>query len=545
MKKRKLPYSKGREDRVKKRKIKVTENDLMKISFPEEYQEENYDLPENYEIDATEVDKETITEANRLLKLYRKSPLHFVKNELGYPVYNWKNDNPPSHWKRMPYRKLPLWSKQREILEALVTHRKVAVKSCHAAGKTFIAAIAALYLAYVWKGVGITTAPTFRQVKRLLWAEIGKIYSNADQWRRSKGKPRLGGKILQTALELGSKWFIEGFSTDNPDKNIPGYHDENVFVIVDEAGSVDPKVYEMLETVLTSENHFVLLIGNPIDPASPFKDFFKPDSDYYQVTIKDTDTPNVKNKKNIYKELLSFDWPKRILAKYKSKKHPFYMSRVKAEFPESTLTGLISYLDIVKATERELPEGEVIAFSGDIARQGQDNTCIGKRWSSGKFRIIATTEKKRTTDAIGRLKLLHGQCSNTPVINIDDIGVGGGVTDSLIDDGYPVNGIVVSEEATRYPDESGRIKYFNKRTQYYCELAKAFEEGEVDIDPEDEELIQELAAIPVEYKKDYIKIPDKDSIKKDIGRSPDRADAMMLAWAESEWDEDREIARFL
>jgi len=40
------------------------------------------------------------------------------------------------------FLKCSVWLRQQEILESVNTHRKTAVKACHASGKTFIAAIA-------------------------------------------------------------------------------------------------------------------------------------------------------------------------------------------------------------------------------------------------------------------------------------------------------------------------------------------------------------------------------------------------------------------
>ncbi len=68
-----------------------------------------------------------------LMQKYREKPLLFWKDELGIPINIWPNDKPPRDWE--PGDPVPLWSKQREIINALVQHRKVAVKSGHGVGK--------------------------------------------------------------------------------------------------------------------------------------------------------------------------------------------------------------------------------------------------------------------------------------------------------------------------------------------------------------------------------------------------------------------------
>ena len=524
--------------RIQRKKKPSTKRKRTKHPTPQQQLMQVPSLPPDfYSRGREQLDQRLIEEAERKITLYKKNPLKFFSNELHIPTTRWRRDCPPSTWKPRPYNPYPLWSKQREIIKALVEHKKVAVKSGHGVGKTFIAAGVTLYLAYVYHALGVTTAPTFRQVKRLLWGEIRDIYTTANQ-RGAK----LGGKLLQTSLELGDKWFVEGFSTDHPEVNMPGYHEENVFAVVDEAGGVDPATYDMLETIMTSENSFVLLIGNPIDPKSPFADCFKPGSGWHCISISCYDSPNVRNKKNIYPKLASADWPERMKKKW-GKDSPLYKSRVLAEFPKDTVDGLIPHGDIMKALERELPADRVMTFGVDIARQGSDRSVIGARYASGKFRILEQMEKKRETETSGRVVLLYNELK-PDAINTDDIGVGGGVTDILYEQDLPVNGIVVSEAADETADELGKVKFWNKRSQYYWKLRQAFVDGEVDID--DDELANELSLIPVEYTgKGAIKIPEKDKIKAKLGRSPDLADAMMLAWSKDEADVEGELVRFL
>jgi phage terminase large subunit len=53
-----------------------------------------------------------------------------------------------------------LWEREAEILQSIRTHRRTAVKACHAVGKTFTLAIAALWwLARYRDGIVLTTSP--------------------------------------------------------------------------------------------------------------------------------------------------------------------------------------------------------------------------------------------------------------------------------------------------------------------------------------------------------------------------------------------------
>jgi hypothetical protein len=498
-----------------------------------------------------------------LMQRYKERPLLFWRDELGVPIDVWNNDKPPKDWR--PGDPIPIWSKQRDIINAVVQHRKVAVKSGHGVGKTWLAAGITLYLAYVWHATGMTTAPTFRQVRRALWGEIHYQYN--------RSRVPLGGKMNQVSLDLGDKWFVEGFATDKPMENITGIHEENIFVIVDEAGGVAHSTFEALDALLTSESTFVLYIGNPVDPTSPFADVFKPGSGFKQFTLSCYDSPNVRHDRVIYPKLTVKKWVDDKVKKWGPDSNLFRV-RVLGEFPQESKDTLIPIRYIEKALERgvekEFPADRIYAFGLDVARQGSDSTTYGIRYKSGLFKLHESTQKKRETETAGKMidtynefvpdykyrnfktidKRLKGEDDKEeensffPPINVDDIGVGGGVVSILLEEEYPTNGVNVAEPPD--PSEPDDAKLFlNKRAQYYWNLKKLFENGLVAI--EDEELAFELSKIKIEYlRSGKIKIVDKDTIKKELGgRSPDKAECMMLAFSMDYADVERELVRFL
>jgi len=497
-----------------------------------------------------------------LMQRYKERPLLFWRDELGIPIDTWTNDKPPKDWR--PGDPTPLWSKQRDIINAVVEHRKVAVKSGHGVGKTFLAAGITLYLAYVWHATGMTTAPTFRQVRRALWGEIHYQYNRA--------RTPLGGKMNQVSLDLGDKWFVEGFATDKPMDNITGIHEENIFVIVDEAGGVVPTTFEALDALLTSESTFVLYIGNPVDPTGAFSDVFKPGSGFKQFTLSCYDSPNVKHDRVIYPKLTVKKWVDDKVKKWGPDSNLFRV-RVLGEFPEESKDTLIPIRYIEKALEKGkegvFPADQIYAFGLDVARQGSDNTTYGIRHKSGLFKIHEATQKKRETETAGKMidiynelipeykyrnlnaiehKMKVGEAKEEdsfyPPINVDDIGVGGGVVSILLEEEYPTNGVNVGEQPD--PSEPDEAKLFlNKRAQYYWNLKKLFENGLVAID--DEELAFELSKLKIGFlRSGKIKIVDKDTIKKELGgRSPDKAECMMLAFSMDYADVERELVRFL
>lgn len=483
--------------------------------------------------------EQALKEQINFFKNYKKNPLDFFWHELGINVEKWPNDAPrPNQDRRNP----PLWSKQKKISEALIKYRKVAVKSGHSTGKSFLAARLVLYLAYGWHALGITTAPTFRQVKRVLWGEIHDAYNNAPR--------KLGGKLTQTSLELGEKWFVEGFSTKDPAANIAGFHEENIFVIIDEAGGVENLVFDVIEGILSSPVTFVLLIGNPLDETSKFAEIFEgmedtdgfnPKSGYYCISISCYDTPNVRHGINFYPKLCDKDWPDKMAEKWGRDSNLFRI-KVLGQFPIDGGDVLIPFKYIQRAFDfyEEIIEEKndpVLTLGCDVARFGDDSTVIGARRRSGRFDILEVTEKERETETVGRIIFHYENFKSLKqepsCINVDDTGLGGGVVDMLWERGYPVNSIISQEGADEVPGDD-RVRFINKRAQNYWKLRTMFHENKIFIN--DWELGHELSKITTDkfMSEGKMKISDKDTLKKKIGRSPDRADCLMLSFAEDE-----------
>ncbi|MGW1275541.1 hypothetical protein ACWD4V_01100 [Streptomyces tsukubensis] len=104
----------------------------------------------------TEVERAT----GSLYGLWRDSPSGFVEDVLGES----------------------LWSRQKAVLDALVGHKRVAVPAGFGVGKTHLAARATVWFANVYPvgtALVITTATRFRQVQRQLWPHIRKVVPRA------------------------------------------------------------------------------------------------------------------------------------------------------------------------------------------------------------------------------------------------------------------------------------------------------------------------------------------------------------------------------
>lgn len=173
------------------------------------------------------------------------------------------------------------WSKQQDVLNAVMAHDHVAVRSCHGSGKSFIASIiAAWWIAVHPEGeaIVVTTAPTYHQVHSILWEDIRKHHINAAQRYEDGLSPmKLPGYITQSDQWKSDSGVVMGFGrkpADNNDHGFQGIHRRYVLVIIDESCGIRENLFVAVEAITTTENSRILAIGNPDDPAAEFSKFF-------------------------------------------------------------------------------------------------------------------------------------------------------------------------------------------------------------------------------------------------------------------------------
>ena len=415
------------------------------------------------------------------------------------------------------------WEKQVEIIESVRDYPRTAVRSCHGAGKSFIAADLVLwFLSSHADSRVLTTAPTFRQVEKVLWPSIRKAYK--------KARYPLGGRLLSMEIRIDEGWFAFGFSTDDPDA-FQGHHADHILVIFDEASGIPPGIWTAADGVLSSEHARLLSIGNPTDPISKFADEFTlPGTS--KIAISAFDTPNLTAGKVIMPGLVTPAWVEDKRKRW-GEQSPLWLARVLGQFPDASPDTLIPLRWIEAAQERELkPEGDN-ELGVDVARYGNDRSVIIHRRGS-VARTIARLEKQGTMETTGHVVLALRK-TKAVTAKVDVIGIGAGVVDRLIELHEPVESVNVGEKAF---DEE---KFSNRRAEVFWELRERFERGDIDLDPADEDLAAQLAAL--KWKVDSagrIKVESKDDMRKRLAaegsdrnwQSPDDADALALAFAE-------------
>lgn len=412
------------------------------------------------------------------------------------------------------------WSKQVEILEAVRDHSRVAVRSCNGSGKTYIAAHAVLWWLMCFPdALVITTAPTAHQVRDVLWREIRRAYRGNEDL--------IDGTLLRTSLELGEKHYAQGLSTDRPER-FQGFHEGHILFVVDEASGVREGIFEAIEGSMTSAHAKMLLLGNPSSVSGTFYEAFHRRRElWHAIHISAFDTPNLSEGRVVMPTLVTPRWVEEAKVNW-GEDSPMYQVRVLGEFPSETEDTLIALRLIERAAQAQAPASaageEPTEMGVDVARFGTDRSVICVRRGEQVIEMEAFA-RRDTMETAGRVKAAIGK-HRPRIVRVDVIGVGAGVVDRLREQGCPeVTGVNVASRASR-PEH-----FANLRAELYDGLRERFQQGRVRI-PADAELIGELAGIRYSFTSSgQVRIEDKEEARARGLRSPDKADALMLAFA--------------
>lgn len=425
-----------------------------------------------------------------------------------------------------------IYSKQREICRSVATNKRTAVASCFSSGKSFIAArcIAAWISNHPpGEAFAITTAPTNPQVKAILWRELSRAHSagklrgrmNQAEWymRMPSGKEELvayGRKPSDMKLEDGKDSTIAAFQ---------GIHAKYILVVLDEAAGIPRALFNTADSALiVNENSRILAIGNPEDSTSAFADACKPGSGWNFIHIPYSSTPNFTGEpvsQRMKDELLSTQWIDEKRVKW-GESNPLWISKALAQFPQSSSDGLIPIAWIRAAQDRCLEPGSPVELGVDVGGGG-DKSTIARRLGP-VVRIVHRDRNPDTMQTCGAV-LAELSTSKASIAKVDMIGIGRGVVDRAKEQNKPVVGINVGEQAR------DKEAFTNLRAEGYWGLRERFQEGNIDIDPADEDLAAQL--VDLQYKRSSsgkIQMESKEEMKRRGKSSPDDADAVMLSF---------------
>ncbi len=443
-----------------------------------------------------------IEELAQQMKRYITDPAAFVVNVL---------DAHPDKW-------------QEEALQAIGTKPRISVRSGHGVGKTAFEAWCVSWFLFTRPFPKIPcTAPTQQQLFDILWPEISKwlkrspLLDELFEWQKTK----------VVMKEMPERWFATARTASKPE-NMAGFHEEHLLFICDEASGIDDSIYETIEGALTTTDAKLILCGNPTKNSGIFKrSFFEDRELYWTKKVSCFEAARVAD-----------EYSQRLIKQY-GMDSDVVRVRVLGEFPKAEPDGLIP-LELVEAAmmrdaDMEADPETMLEVGADIARFGDDETIIVPRIGGKVLGLHHFTKQDLMTTCGKVLSITKGAMKDYAkphaTIRVDDDGVGGGVTDRLreviLEDGLNID-VIACHNGGRANDKE---HYANWVTEQWCGLKERLADGDISL-PQDDELAAQLSTRKYSINsRDQIILEDKKSYKKRIHRSPDRADALVLAFA--------------
>ncbi len=454
------------------------------------------------------------------------------------------------------------YSKQAEMLEALVHHRRVSVVGANGSGKDWATARAMLWwLETRPDAAALTLGPTQRQVDEIVWREMREAYAAAADV--------LSGRMLRSAYRIDEQRFALGFSTNNA-LNIQGFHSEELLVVVTEAHAM-PQLH--MDAIKRLQPDRLLLVGNALSRDGEFfASHHAKRNLYHRIAISAFDTPNFTGEDGGRRGMITPEYVEEYAADY-GEDHPLYAASVLAQFPDSLDDSLIGREAVESAMERgepsppaPLPEGEgsqthlspgersardsaageggchsersaaesrnlsgdgpaeggPVYIGVDVARFGFDKSAICVRQGE---RVLSV----RSFERMDTMRLVYevlGTVADTgaTAVFVDEGGVGGGVVDRLRELGAPVYGVHFGGSAQR------PTRFYNRRSEIFWELRRLLNDALITL-PRDEELAGQLLGLRYDISSSgQVRLEGKPEMRRRGMPSPDKADALALAF---------------
>lgn len=443
------------------------------------------------------------------------------------------------------------WHKQIAIARSLlIPPYRTLVKACHKVGKTHLAG----GLVNWWydsfdPGLVLTTAPTDRQVRDLLWKEV-RVQRGPLGGFRGPQMPR---------LESAADHFAHGFTARDGD-SFQGHHSPHTLLLFDEAVGVAPEFWETAESMF-NEGSAWLAIFNPTDTSSQAY-LEELSGGWHVISLSVLEHPNIAAElagrpppfpsairlsrvdtlirkwcrplDGSSPRATDIEWPPQSGQWWRP--GPIAEARLLGRWPSQATNTVWSDAAFIAAETMIFPEPTSLPceIGCDVARFGDDFTEIHVRRGPVSLHHEAVNGWS-TAETAGRLKQLaneYGRRCGTEgrqiVVKVDDDGVGGGVVDQRED--YAFVGLSAASAAI---DAEG---YPNRRSELWFAVAERAADGDLS-----------LVHIPAETRRELRRqamaptwlldgrgrrvVEDKAITKRRIKRSPDGMDALNLAYA--------------
>lgn len=442
---------------------------------------------------------------------------------------------------------------------------KVLVRSGHNVGKSYISAVAVNWWYDTFSpSMVLTTAPTERQVKQILWKEV----------RLQRARVGLKGFTGPKDAYMGDDpgHFAQGF-TARDGSSFQGLHSSYVLIVFDEAQGVDAEFWTAAQPMLDGIKYGFLGIYNPVGQGTRVfveenniaKEVSAGEEAPYHPVIQMSclDHPNIQaelqGQPPVIPNAIRLKRLKQLLQQWADKipkeqstptdieldgqwwrPGPIADARIVGRWPLRSVNTVWSKSLFDACKVRRLSDVGPLQIGCDVARYGDDFTAIHVR----KGGVSLHHERHNGWDTVQIAKRIIELCveyslkyrgerinEKKIVCAIDDSGVGGGVVDYGRSEGFQFVGVNSSWTVESLEDE-----FPNLRSALWFSAADLAKQEKISLARLQPNMVAELEGqlCSQKYELDTRSrrmVWSKDKMKDEDGEhSPDDADGFNLAF---------------
>lgn len=406
--------------------------------------------------------------------------------------------------------------------------RRLAMKACTGPGKSAVLAWIGWHRLACFADVGehpkgaALSGEGRDNLRDNLWAELAKwqgkskFLSAAFTWN----KEQIVANHHPQTWFLSARSYARDADLEAIGRSLSGLHSRFPFVLLDEIGAMPVTVGQKSSQIFTGGvvDGLIAGAGNPTDVTGLLYHVCVNDTAWHVITVTaDPDDPKRTPRVDI-------DHAREQIELY-GRENGWVKATILGEFPPQGFNSLFSLEDVERSMNGHLLidqyDWSQKRLGVDVARFGDDATVLFPRQGlrAAPFVIMRNA---RTQEIAARIMEARRRWEHEIDIVDGSGGYGAGVVDALIQAGFPPIEFYGSGKA----DDP---RYFNRRSECYFRLSEWVKRGGVL--PKDAQLKRELVSHTYVLQGGKLRVEEKDQIKKRLGFSPDRADALSMTFA--------------